>query len=153
MVRTSVRNAVRKVVSKAVSKNVLNVVLKTDPRQPFGRDRSMYKGTLINDLWSAVEAAAEKAQCAAAKGASHSSPEPRADVRSNFCNNSRNKNEDSESEQFPQALRLSPADWNLCLLLVIHAQLVRALEPGHDFADAVDVHQVRAMRPPEKFRI
>ena len=117
----------------------------------------MYKGTLINDLWSAVEAAAEKAQCAATKGAGHSSPEPQADVRSNFCNNarnnSRNNKEDSESEQFPQALRLSPADWNLCLLLVIHAQLVRALEPGHDFADAVDVHQVRAMRPPEKFRI
>jgi hypothetical protein len=131
----------------------LNVVLKTDPRQPFGQDRSMYKGTLINDLWSAVEAAAEKARGAAAKGARHSSPEPQAFVRSNFCNNSRTKNEDSESEQFPQTLRLSPADWNLCLLLVVHAQLERTLEPGHHFADAVDVHQVRPMRPPEKFGV
>lgn len=117
----------------------------------------MYKGTLINDLWSAVEAAAEKAQCAAAKGARHSSLEPQADVRSNvrsnFCNNSRNQKEDSESEQFPQPAGLSPADWNLCLLLVIHAQLVRAFEPGHHFADAVDVHQIGAVRPPEKLRI
>ena len=119
----------------------------------MGGIRSMYKGTLINDLWSAVEAAAEKSQCAAAKGARHSSPEPQADVRSNFCNYSRNNKGDSESEQFPQALGLSPADWNLCLLLVVHAQLVRALEPGHDFAYAVNVHQVGSVRPPEELGI
>src|SRR5579863_9733242 len=113
----------------------------------------MYKGTLINDLWSAVEAAAEKTQGPAANGARRSSPEPQADVRSISCYNSRNKKDDSESEQFPQSAGLSPADWNLCLLLVVHAQLVRALEPGHHFADPVDVHQVRAVRSPEKLRI
>jgi len=58
----------------------------------------MYKGTLIDDLCRAVEAATEKTQCAPAKGARHSSPEPQADLRSNFSNNSRNKKEDSESE-------------------------------------------------------
>jgi hypothetical protein len=54
----------------------------------------MYKGTLINDLWIAVEAAAEKAKGAAAKGARHSSPEPQAAV----CNNSHNKKDDSKPE-------------------------------------------------------
>ena len=55
----------------------------------------------------------------------------------------------SESEQFPQALRLSPAHGYLGLLLVVHAELVRAFEPGHHFADVVDVHQKRPMRAPE----
>jgi hypothetical protein len=35
------------------------------------------------------------------------------------------------------------------LLLVVHAQLVRTLEPGDNFADTVDVHQVGPMSPPE----
>jgi hypothetical protein len=54
----------------------------------------MYKGSLINDLLSAVDAAAEKAKGAAAKGAKHSSPEPLP----SSCNNSHNKKEDSKPE-------------------------------------------------------
>jgi hypothetical protein len=58
----------------------------------------MYKGSLINDLFSTVDAAAEKAKGAAAKGAKYSSPEPQAAVRNNVCNNSHNKKEDSKPE-------------------------------------------------------
>lgn len=54
----------------------------------------MYNGTLIDDLWSAVQAATEKAKGAAAKGAKHSSPEPQAVA----CINCRNKKENSEPE-------------------------------------------------------
>ena len=126
----------------------MNVVLKKAP-PALGGDRQMYNGTLIDDLWCAVEAATEKAKGAEAKGAKHSNPEPQAAA----CMKCRNEKAESESEQLPQALRLSPADWNLCLLLVVHAQLVRALEPRHYFTDAVDVHQVRPVRPPEKFGV
>src|SRR5580704_416353 len=56
----------------------------------------------------------------------------------------------SEAEELAQPFSLRPADWNLALLLIIHAQLVRTLEPGHDFANAVDVHQVGAVRAPEQ---
>src|ERR1700741_2025462 len=60
---------------------------------------------------------------------------------------------DSESKELAKPLGLSPADRDLGLLLVVHSQLVRALEPGHDFPDTVDVHQVRAMGPPKKVRV
>ncbi len=52
-------------------------------------------------------------------------------------------------EQLPQSLGLCPADGNLALLFIVHAQLVRTLEPGYDFANAIDIHQVRPVRPPE----
>jgi len=47
-----------------------------------------------------------------------------------------------ESEELTKPFGLSAADRDLGLLLVVHSQLVRALEPGHDFPDTVDVHQV-----------
>jgi hypothetical protein len=56
----------------------------------------------------------------------------------------------SEAEKLPQPFGLSAADGNLALLLVIHAQLIRALEPGHNFANSIDVHQVGAMSAPEQ---
>ncbi len=56
----------------------------------------------------------------------------------------------SEPEQFAQPPGLGPADWNLALLLIIHAQLVRTLEPGHDFPNPVDVHEVGAVSAPEQ---
>lgn len=112
---------------------VLRVALNTAP--PFlGGEDEMHSGTLINDLFAVVERIqmfAKRGHCAA--GSSHQ--------------------ESSESEQFPQPFGLSPADRNLGLLLVVHAQLVGTLEPGNDFADAVDVHQVGAVRPPEKIRV
>jgi hypothetical protein len=98
----------------------------------------MYSGKLIDDLF----ALAERAQAASRT----SGAEPQAKACTCI-------KETSESEQFAQSLRLSPADWYLGLLLIVHAQLVRALEPRNNFADSVDVHQVGAVRPPEKIRI
>ncbi len=66
---------------------------------------------------------------------------------------SANPYQDLKPEQLAQSLCLRPADWNLALLFIVHAQLIRALEPGHDFADAIDVHQVGTVRPPEQSRV
>ena len=56
---------------------------------------------------------------------------------------------DSEAEQFPQTLGLRTAHGNLSLLFVVHPKLVRALEPRHDFADAIDIDKIGAMSTPE----
>lgn len=117
---------------------VLGAVLNTAP--PFlGGDDEMYSGTLINDLFAVVERIQNFAE--RFHGAVENSPH----VSSHY--------ESSKSEQFPQSFGLSPADRNLGLLLVVHAQLVGAFEPGNDFANAVDVHQVGAVRPPKKIRV
>src|SRR5258706_7868908 len=58
-----------------------------------------------------------------------------------------------QSKQFAQALGLRAGDGNLRLLLVVHAQLVAALEPRHHFLDAIDVHHKTAMRPPEEIGV
>jgi len=109
------------------------VVLNTAP--PFlGGDHEMHSGMLINDLFALVE----RIQMLAKRC---------------HCGAETTHQESSESEQFPQPFGLSPADRNLGLLLVVHAQLVGALEPGNDFANAVDVHQVGAVRPPKKIRV
>jgi hypothetical protein len=97
-------------------------------------EQVLYTGALIDDLRATVERAAE----AAASRAPELSLQPPAQAES------------SESEQFAQPLCLRPADWNLALFLIVHAQLVRTLEPGHDFANTIDIHQVRSMSPPEQ---
>src|SRR5580658_4273629 len=56
----------------------------------------------------------------------------------------------SEVEQLPQAASLRAAHRNLCLFLIVHAQLVGTFEPGHNFADVIDVDQKRSMRAPEQ---
>src|SRR4029077_9016798 len=58
-----------------------------------------------------------------------------------------------EAEEFAQSFSLGPAHRNFCLLLVVHSQLIGTLEPGDDFLDAVDVHQVGAVGAPEKIGI
>src|SRR5271167_634102 len=103
----------------------------------------MYTGTLMNDLFALVE----RVENSAMPPFHAKSRAPRAERQATPCQCSRKI---SESEQFPQPLSLSPADWNLGLLLVVHAELVGALEPGNDFANAVDVYQVGAVRSPEK---
>ena len=57
---------------------------------------------------------------------------------------------DLEVKELAQAFGLSAADGNFALLLVVHAELVGALEPGYDFLDAIDVHQVGAVGAPEE---
>src|SRR6266581_502913 len=107
--------------------------------------QEMYSGTLINDLFAVVERACRGDQppqvLHAGSRTLSAEPLPR------ICHCTR---ESSESEQFPQSLGLGAADWNLGLLLVIHAQLIRALEPRNNFADAIDIYQIGAVRPPEK---
>jgi hypothetical protein len=108
----------------------------------------MYSGTLIEDLFGIVDGALSRAkllQAHRAESHSHS-----VELHSKICHCTP---ENSQPEQFSQPLGLSPADWNLSLLLVIHAQLVRALEPRNNFTDAVDIYQVGAVRPPEKIRV
>src|SRR5579859_633623 len=102
----------------------------------------MYTGTLINDLLDLVDRAChsweslrtESARCAGrATAPALSDWEPR----------------NSEPEKFPQSLGLRPADRDFGLLLIVHPQLVRALEPGDNFADAVDIHQVGTVSSPK----
>jgi hypothetical protein len=124
------------------------VVLNTAPPLFSAEMMRMYSGTLIDDLFAVVERAQNSAKPPLTPSAE--SRVPRPEPQAAVCHCTR---ESSESEQFPQPLGLSPADWNLALLLVVHTQLIRALEPGNDFADAVDVHQVGAVRPPEKIRV
>src|SRR5205823_14168117 len=56
-------------------------------------------------------------------------------------------------QQLPQPPRLGAADGDFGLLAVVHFQLVRALEPGDDFLDAVDIDEMRAVDAPEDVRI
>src|ERR1700692_4960241 len=108
----------------------------------------MYSGTLIDDLFALVAGVQNSAT--ALHTASADSHSLRSDSQANLCQCSK---EISEPEQFPQPFRLSPADRYLGLLFVVHSQLVRALEPGNYFADAIDVHQIGAVRPPKKIRV
>ena len=109
------------------------------------RRGKMYSGTLILDLLSMVEKAENSARKRRAQVAClcQSLQKAAAD----------DAEESSETKQFAQALGLGPTHRNLGLLLVVHPELVRALEPGNDFADPIDIDQIRAVRPPEKFRI
>ena len=89
----------------------------------------MYTGTLIQDLFSTVAAAedagfghrSERAQASSSKDA----------TKPDMCDC---KKKALEAEQFTQTSGLSPADGDLGLLLVVHPQLVRTLEPWDDFA-------------------
>lgn len=103
----------------------------------------MYSGNLINDLCATVERVQASIGAASRKEAQSNLPSP--NPRWDSCSRSGG----SESEQLPQTFGLRAADGNLGLLLVVHTQLVRTLEPGHDLADAIDIDQVGAVRPPE----
>jgi DNA-binding XRE family transcriptional regulator len=61
----------------------------------------------------------------------------------------RAENQSLQPEQLTQSFGLSPADRDFALFLVVHPQLVGALEPGDDFPDAIDVHQIGTVGPPK----
>jgi hypothetical protein len=109
----------------------------------------MHKGTLIDELLAAVERAETRV-------AEHPSDPPHFSTprvepgNNDFCYC---KREGLQSEEFPQALSLRTADGDLRLFLVVHPQLVRTLEPGNDFTNAVDIHQVGAVGAPKKIRV
>jgi hypothetical protein len=119
----------------------------------------MFTGKLIDELLAAVESA-EKA--------TKKPPRSISVTEGSLCHESRKEGtavscvaqadvfeeeKNSESEEFAQPFRLCPADWYLGLLLIVHTQLIRALEPRDNFADTVDVHQIGAVRPPEKIAV
>src|SRR5208283_3950555 len=108
----------------------------------------MYTGTLITDLWAEVQRAEKLARRSASETAKTRSPQAAAEF-----NGEHRAKKALQAEQLPETPGLSPADRNLGLLLIIHAQLVRAFEPGDDFTDAINIHQVGAVRPPKKIRI
>ena len=118
----------------------------------------MYSGTLINDLFAAVERVENAApplrieypDASSSIGRPSIAGTPDVEPQADVCDCS---GEISESEQLPQALGLSPAHGYLGLLLVVHAQLVGTLEPGNNFADTVDVHQVGTVGAPEEIRV
>src|SRR5579884_3809484 len=56
----------------------------------------------------------------------------------------------SQPKQFPQPTRLAPADGNFALALIGHAQQIAGFEPGNDFADLIDIHQIGSVRAPEQ---
>jgi hypothetical protein len=92
----------------------------------------MYTGTLISDLLALAERvrdASIERQYASGRGVGHEGG--------------------LKSEEFAQALGLSAADGDLGLFFVVHPKLVGTLEPGNNFADTVDVHQVGAVSAPE----
>jgi hypothetical protein len=141
----------------------------------------LFTGTLFKDLYAAVERAETRAGAGSEKNpeksrekSSDASAEKRFEARveewteqaaaigsgenlSDASAHTENPGVEpgicSEAEKLAQALRLGAADWNLALLLIVHAQLIRTLEPGNDFANSVDVHQVGAVSPPEQSRI
>ena len=97
----------------------------------------MYTGTLIRDLLIAVDRVRDSLSGQGTRSSSENNSESLpAELR-------------LESEQFTQALGLGAADGNLGLFLIVHPQLVGTLEPGDDFADAIDVHEVGAMSAPK----
>jgi hypothetical protein len=137
----------------------------------------LFTGTLLKDLYAAVERAEARAEDKSEKVPEKSSDagaeksfearveewtEQAAAIRSGkslshaFTHTENPAVEPSccsEAEKLAQALGLGTADWNLALLLIVHAQLIRTLEPGNNFANSIDVHQVGAVSPPEQSRI
>lgn len=107
----------------------------------------MFRGTLITDLFDAVERAEISAKSARLQNRNAEiAPLGKVDL----C---RCQKEKLEAEKLPQSLGLSAADGDLSLLFVVHPELIRTLEPGNDFADAIDIHQVGAVGPPKKIRV
>jgi hypothetical protein len=125
----------------------------------------LYTGTLIKDLFAAVERAEHRAQQRSVQQRSEQGAQQAAASRSGEGLNRQRTEEfkteaacraipkNLEPEKLPQTLGLSAADWNLALLLIVHAQLVRTLEPGYNFANSINVHQVGAVSPPEQSRV
>jgi hypothetical protein len=113
----------------------------------------LYSGSLIQDLLASVEKAERLEPTASSEGlppligsSSRNEVERSGCCKGLFPTTPGN----SEPKEFPQAFGLRPADWNLALLLIIHAHLVRALEPGHDFPNSIYIDQIGPVSAPEQ---
>ena len=100
-------------------------------------DRRMYTGTLIHDLLIVADRVR------------NSLLHPEMISFSGMASEAMAVEPGSEPEKFAQALGLGAADGNLRLFLVVHPELVGTLEPGDDFADAVDIHEVGSVGAPK----
>ena len=58
-----------------------------------------------------------------------------------------------EAEEGAEAFGLDAGDGDFGALFVVHAELEARFEPGDHFADAVDVHEPRAVDAPELFGV
>jgi len=101
----------------------------------------MYTGTLINDLYAVVERVRTSNRSGSEITGPRSFGVESNGAASNYsaCDYGKRC---SEPEQLAQPLGLSAADRDLGLLLIVHAELIRALEPRNDLADAVNVDEV-----------
>jgi len=135
-----------------VSANMPDLIASRSSRTEIHSYTGTLTGTLIKDLFASVETAEQTAASRSGKSLSLQAAEEiktGTACRTNHSSASSN----SETEELPQTLGLSAADWNLALLLIVHAQLVGTLEPGNHFANTVDIYQVGAVSPPEQARI
>src|SRR5579864_3735153 len=107
----------------------------------------MYSGTLINDLFAAVERVRNSAEARCHEGTSQQGSAVEAIVGDGDSRKS------SKPKQFAQTFGLSPADRDLGLLFVVHPELVRTLEPGHHLANTVDIDDVRAVGAPKELSV
>ena len=107
----------------------------------------MYEGTLIRDLFALVERAegSGPVHSSGARYATQLAKQMEAVSNSALI--------PLQPEKLAEPLGLSAADRDLGLLLIVHAQLVGALEPGNHLADAVDVHDIGAVSAPEEFGV
>ena len=112
-------------------------------------EQQMYEGSLIRDLFALVERTEDNVPL--------DSPNDRSTVQlaqqMESESNSNPAPTHSQPEKLAEPLGLSAADRDLGLLLIVHAQLVGALEPGNHLADSVDVHDVGAVSAPEEFGV
>jgi hypothetical protein len=129
------------------------ILIKQWSANSFERAQGMHSGTTIEQLFSAVKRA-EHGTRSRPVHSTESRPTLR-DPHSNVsgCCKRCDEGRKLQSEEFAQSLRLGAAHRNFGLLFVVHAQLIRALEPGNDFADTIDVYQVGAVCPPKKIRV
>jgi hypothetical protein len=117
------------------------------------RELDLYTGTLIRDLFASVERAEQAVAARSRQGVTaQSMGAENSEATNTEARNLANRSPRAatlEPKQFAEPLCLRPADWNLALLLIVHAQLVGTLEPGDDFANAIDVYEVRPVSAPE----
>lgn len=106
--------------------------------------RPMYTGTLINDLLGIVDRVCDAYESMQAQSAAISWIES-----TDHSGRRDRETQNSEAEKLTKSLRLGTTDRNLGLLLVVHPQLVRTLEPGDHLADSVNVHQIGAVCAPK----
>jgi hypothetical protein len=101
----------------------------------------MYTGTLINDLYATVERVRNSSRSGSESAGPQNFGVESSRAASNYSVRDYEKG-CSEPEQLSQPFGLSAADRDLGLLLVVHAELIRALEPRNDLANAVNVDEV-----------